>query len=378
MRIACLSYVFIDYTIQLANALSRNGIDVFLLLPVEHTEEHKEDLDSISRNVRRYFYNQPRYYSPINAILVFKLLRQLSAFNPDAVHIQGDNIWFSLILPCLRLRGYRVVSTLHDVKQHLGEERWRFIMHISRLLTVKYSERIFVHGRKMKEQLMVYYPANRICIIPMGEHNVTLLKKYARGLKEEKNLILFFGTIHQYKGLEYLIRAEPLITKEIPGAKIVIAGRAKAFEKYQQLMVNKENFIVHNHFIGSEQGAELFERCSLVVLPYVDASQSGVVPVAYAFKKPVVITDVGSLPEMVDDGKTGYVVMARSEEAMAKAVVSLLKDDPVRKQMGENGYQKLKRDLSWEKIAEKTIQVYREALVRMSKSGNSGTVVEQH
>lgn len=79
-------------------------------------------------------------------------------------------------------------------------------------------------------------------------------------------------------------------------------------------------------------------------------------------KKPVVATNVGSLPEIVDDGKTGYVVRARDEVALAAAVVRLLKNDSLRREFGENGYRKLKNELSWEKIAEKTIRVYWQVL----------------
>lgn len=365
MRTACFSFDFIDYTIQLGNALSQNGIEVFLLLSDEHMKDYLESSNSMRKHVKKYIYNQPRLYSPTNILLTFRLLRQIIDFQPDVIHFQGCHIWFSLALPWLKLKGHHIVTTFHDVKPHHGENHLLMALFMPTLfLARKYSDLIFVHGRKLKEQLTEYYPANKICIIPIGEHNVAPLKKYAKGLKEEKNSVLFFGRIHQYKGLEYLIRAEPLITKEVPGVKIVIAGRGESFEKYQRLMVNRENFIVHNHFIGFEQAAELFEKCTLVVLPYTDASQSGVVPVAYAFKKPVVVTNVGSLPEIVDDGKTGYVVTAGDEVALAKAVVRLLKDDVLRKEFGENGYQKLESELSWNKIAEKTIEAYLEVLGR--------------
>lgn len=357
MRIACFGFGFIDYTIQIANALSQKGIDVFLLLPDEHMGEH---LDSIGGQVRKYIYKQPRLYSPANMLLVLNILKQLSIFNPDVIHIQAGHLWFSLALPWLRLKGYHIVTTLHDVSPHPGENylRTRLLLFLAR----KYSQQILVHGRKIKELMEEFYPANRIHVIPIGEYNVAPLKKYETGLKEDGNLILFFGRIHQYKGLEYLIRAEPLITREVPGARIVIAGRGESFEKYQQMMVNRENFIVYNHYISFKQGAELFERCSLVVLPYVEASQSGVIPAAYGFKKPVVVTDVGSLPEVVEDGKTGYIVPARDEVTLAEAILKLLKDKALRKEMGENGYRKLKRDFSWADIAEKTTQIYQEIL----------------
>ena len=159
-----------------------------------------------------------------------------------------------------------------------------------------------------------------------------------------------------------MIKAEPLIVKQISNAKIVIAGAGEEFEKYEEMMVNRDNFLVHNYRIPYKEGAELLQRCSLVVLPYIEASQSGVIPTAYGFKKPVVVTDVGSIPEIVDDGVTGFIVLPRNSEALADAIVKLLKDEKLRRQMGENAYKKLKTDLSWNDIAEKTIEVYKKAI----------------
>jgi glycosyltransferase involved in cell wall biosynthesis len=136
------------------------------------------------------------------------------------------------------------------------------------------------------------------------------------------------------------------------------------------MMVNKDNFIVHNYRIPYKEGAELFQRCSVVVLPYIDASQSGVIPTAYGFKKPVVVTDVGSIPEIVDDGVTGFIVPSKDPIALVDAIIKLLKDDGLRKQMGENAYKKLKTDLSWDKIVEKTVEVYKECNRRCKKEMN--------
>jgi glycosyltransferase involved in cell wall biosynthesis len=129
--------------------------------------------------------------------------------------------------------------------------------------------------------------------------------------------------------LEYLIKAEPMVTEQVPDAKIIIAGTGENFKKYDKMMMNRDNFIVHNYRIPYKEGAELFQRCSLVVLPYIDASQTGVIPPAYGFKKPVIVTDVGSIPEIVDDGVTGFIVPPRNPEALAEAIVKLLKDEPL-------------------------------------------------
>jgi glycosyltransferase involved in cell wall biosynthesis len=360
MRAALLSFGFTDYTIQLANALTKKRITVLLVISDNQIKEH---LDIINNEVKTVIYKQPRLFNSLkNIFLMFKLFRQIIFFNPNIVHIQGGHLYFSFVLPLLHIK-YPLIVTSHDPKPHIGENylRTRFINFCGR----RYSDKIIVHGEKLKEQLIKEYniPNEKVHAIPIGEHEVAPFKKYERkDLKEVGNLVLFFGRIYKYKGLEYLIKAEPILTEEVPDAKIVIAGTGENFKKYENMMVNKDNFIVHNYRIPYKEGAELFQRCSVVVLPYIDASQSGVIPTAYGFKKPVVVTDVGSIPEIVDDGVTGFIVPSKDPIALADAIIKLLKDDGLRKQMGENAYKKLKTDLSWDKIAEETIDVYKEAI----------------
>ena len=176
------------------------------------------------------------------------------------------------------------------------------------------------------------------------------------------NTVLFFGRIWAYKGLEVLIEAEPLITREVPDARIVIAGRGDSLDQYQQTMVNPGHFELHNHYIPNEMVAELFQSASIVVLPYLEASQSGVIPIAYAFGKPVVATNVGGIPDVVDHGQTGYLVPPNDPASLAKAVIALLTDRRARLEMGQKAQEKARRDLSWTSIAEQTIHVYEKAM----------------
>ena len=350
---------FVDYQIQLANALCKKETVMLVIptnfLPSEHqkTIDNKVDFQLLGRG--------KSWYHPTSLLIFRDFIKKVNEFKPDVIHIQAGGIVDLVLLPFFKK--YPLVSTFHDVKLHAGENnRW---LNFIRYWIRKYSNQIIVHGEKLKEQMIKEYniPNKKVHAIPIGEHEVAPFKKYERkDLKEDGNLILFFGRIYKYKGLEYLIKAEPLITKEVQDAKIIIAGTGEDFKKYEKMMVNKDNFIVRNYRIPYKEGAKLFQRCSLVALPYIDASQSGVIPTAYGFKKPVVVTDVGSIPEIVDDGITGFIVPSRDPEALANAIVKLLKDEKLRKQMGENAYKKLKTDLSWDKIAEKTIEVYTKAI----------------
>jgi len=176
--------------------------------------------------------------------------------------------------------------------------------------------------------------------------------------------VLFFGRIWPYKGLDHLIRAEPLISARVTDVRFVIAGRGEDFARYRAMMRDPDRFTVINEFVSSERRAQLFAEAAVVVLPYVEASQSGVIPIAYAHEKPVVATSVGGLPEAVEDGRTGFVVPPRDERALADAVVQLLEDRRLRRAMGAAGRRKLEDEWSPAKVAEATLRVYDLALGR--------------
>ena len=207
--------------------------------------------------------------------------------------------------------------------------------------------------------------AFRIYVIPhvqIGDDGPSI------SIPEDNDLILFFGRIWEYKGLDYLIRAEPLITARVPKARILIAGHGESFVRYRRMMVHSDRFIVHNEFIPDDRTASYFQRASVVVLPYVEASQSGVISMAYSAAKPVVATAVGGLVEMVEHGRTGFLVAPRDVEQIADAVTCLLLDAPLRHQMGANGKRKVETECSPQVVAGKTLDVYRRAIERATPS----------
>lgn len=361
MRIVFLAFSHMEYSIELAEAVSELE-DVLFMIPKRNINGFG---DVINKNVRLYSFHKPRLRYPTNLIMTYKIVRQINSFHPDVIHLQhlpGEEPWFDLVLPFL-LRKYPMVITVHDVILHSGDNLSRRLHIFRYMLNRGYSEQFIVHGENLKNEMILHYnvPHRDVHVLPRGTNSI--FQRFIEHSAGEENLtILFFGRIWEYKGLRYLIEAEPLITEKIPDAKIIIAGRGEDFYKYREMMVNPEKFIVLNKLIPHKVVADLFQRCSVVVLPYTDASQSGVVPLAYAFKKPVVVTNVGSLPETVVHGETGYIVPPRDSKKLAEAVIALLEDNKKRKIMGENAYKKTQEDLSWKNIAPRTIEVYKWAL----------------
>ncbi|WOX55401.1 MULTISPECIES: glycosyltransferase family 4 protein [unclassified Methanoculleus] len=364
MRVACLTFWFYDYTIQMANELARHT-EVLLLLPDYRSEEY---LESIDPGVKVHIFGYSRHagkFGPSCYPVLREIVAAINDFEPDIVHFQVNNPMLCPLLPMLR--NYPLVATFHDVEPHPGEDRlldigshlYRLTLFVSRF----FPDRIFVHGKALRDILVKNYriPDRKVHVIPIGEHEVAPFIKFEQqGREPEGRRVLFFGRIHRYKGLDYLIQAEPLITREVPDARIVVAGTGEDFARYEMAMANRDAFEVYNYRVPYEEGARLFQQASVVALPYVEASQSGVIPTAYGFRRPVVVTDVGSLPEVVDDGKTGYIVPARDPAALASAIVSLLKDPAACRLMGEQGYIKLKTDMAWSTIVQSLFAVYGE------------------
>jgi glycosyltransferase involved in cell wall biosynthesis len=218
------------------------------------------------------------------------------------------------------------------------------------------ANQIIVHCRHMQNAVTRHCgrPNSEVHIVP----HIILSDTKPRPTSDDGNTILFFGRIWEYKGLEYLIKAQPQITSERPTAKIVIAGRGEDFSRYRRMMSDPDRFVVINEDVSEEMRSELFSRASVVVLPYIDATQSGVVPIAYQFAKPVVATDIGGLPEMVVDGRTGFVVPPKDPASLALAIVRLLRNRSLRVRMGEAGKQKIETESSPSIVAAQTMRVY--------------------
>lgn len=370
MRIAFISYDFGEYCIQHANGLLDSG-EVLLVMPKELYEPHQEMLND---KVELKTFSKPRLRQPIRQIHNLRwILKQIKEFQPDVVHFQLGHLWFNFALPIVRQR-CPIVFTVHDPRQHMGDcgakNTPQWVMDFG----YRRADKVIVHGSQLKQVLFDELKISKddIHVIPhiaIGERDLV-----AAG--PETNELLFFGRIWPYKGLDCLIRAEPLITRECPNAKIVICGKGEGFDRYREMMSNPDQFIVHNRWISDDERRDFFQRASIVVLPYVEATQSGVVPVAYAHSKPVIATRTGGLPDVVDHGKTGLLVEPKDETELAAAIITLLKDSDLRKSMGRAGHQKLQTELSPTVVCKQTADVYRSAIRKRKPRTRASAAVQ--
>jgi glycosyltransferase involved in cell wall biosynthesis len=258
-----------------------------------------------------------------------RLHRRLNALRPDVVHAQWlpvpryDRAWVRRVAS-----EYPTVLTAHDVfPRRSGHRRgWDEILGL--------VDAIVVHSDRAVEQLAgVGVDRRRIVRLlhPVFEAPHGRVAAPPRG-----HTLLFFGLIRTYKGLDVLIRALPRVVREVPDARLVVAG--DPMDAVDPLL-------------------ELMDEAALVVLPYRDLDSSGALATALGYGRPAVVTDVGSLGDIVRDSGAGIVVPPADASALAAACAKLLTDGDARAR-AFRGTGKARRTLTWEAAASEHERLY--------------------
>jgi len=290
-----------------------------------------------------------------------EVVARIRGVHPDVVHLQQGDPVFNLALRWLRR--YPLVVTVHEPSLRGRPRRGRVrFPHWMLTRAFRRGDRLIVYSEYARAELEhLGLPAARIHLTSRPR---PVFESARGGEQATEPKVLFFGRIWPYKGLEYLIQAEPRVSAEIPDVKFVIAGAGESLERYRPLVRNPERFEVRNYEVSKHERDALFAQASVVVLPYVDAYSSAVVPIAYLNRKPVIAASVGGLPEAVEDGRTGLLVEPRDPAALAAALVRLLSDERLRRELGEAGRRRLDAESAPELVARATLDVYRLAIGR--------------
>jgi D-inositol-3-phosphate glycosyltransferase len=180
------------------------------------------------------------------------------------------------------------------------------------------------------------------------------------GLSEGFSYILFFGFIRRYKGLDLLIEAFASERLRAKNMKLIIAGEFYEDDTPYKELIKKYNLekeiILFDRFINDNEVSSFFSVADLVVQPYRSATQSGVTQIAYHFGKPMLVTDVGGLKEIVPHGKCGYTVKPEAGE-IAEAIIDFFEND--RRSFFMENVKKEKEKYSWSRMSASIFEVYK-------------------
>ena len=266
--------------------------------------------------------------NPFNWVHVAKKINKLS---PDLVVFQW---WHPYFAPCYRVltgilkkKGIPVLFVCHNVFPH---ERFPLDRLLTKM-TLKQGSRYIVQSAQDQQDLLQTIPDAVFTRTPHPTYNMFKLRGISRaqareelGISEKEKMLLFFGFVREYKGLKYLLLAMRQILEAFPEVRLYVVGDFGKDKEDYLALIRQEKLEAHvrirDGYVPDAEVEPYFAGCDLVVLPYVSATQSGIVQIAYGFGKPVVVTRVGGLPEVVQDGETGYVVEPQQPEAIADAV----------------------------------------------------------
>lgn len=343
------------------------------------------------KNVKVHQFILP-YKRTINPI--YRIYRIISPYIKNIVyavrtdselfHIQWFNRfhWIDklVLINVYHFLNKKIIYTAHNVNtkaRNNNDNAWnRF--------TLKYFynkvDHIIVHNKKSRRELIENFSVeeSKISIIKFGLNIFTPQKGITKSealsklnLPSNKKIILFFGAINTYKGLEYLIFAYKILLKNRDDIHLVIAGESrdeKYFLEIKNLIskhIANEKISVFFNYIPDEDIELFFTAADCLVLPYKSISQSGVHFLAYSFGLPVIATDVGSFKEEdVIENETGFICKPNDPEDLANTIVkyfnSKLYEDLINTRLSIINW--AKKNYSWESIGEKTFELYKELL----------------
>ncbi len=293
-------------------------------------------------------------YNPFSWIGTIRSIRQLK---PDILLVA---YWTGLLAPLYyllrRLTGIRIVVLLHNLSSH---ESFFFDPLMRRLLAAL-ADGIVTLSKSVFQEVTAVMPAIPVLQLfhPIYEpEEETPSKQYARRalhLGEECPVLLFFGYVRPYKGLDILLRAMPAILQREPALRLVVAGQFFEDPEKFRLLIEQlgvgGSVDLYPGYVSRERTALFFKASDAVVLPYRSATQSGVVQLAYGYGVPVIVTPSGALPEMVHNGRTGWVARDCSSEGLASAVGEFL-DSRKNLTPVHSAIEVFRRDFSWQSFA---------------------------
>lgn len=295
-----------------------------------------------------------------NLSLHRQFARAINREQYDVVHLNGYR--GSQMFLYAYLRRTAKVWTIHDPILHSGEDKWQTRLGYS--LYRFFRVHFILHNRQQLPVFREKYGIRpeRCHYVPLGPYEVFTLFENGPPPTPEPQTVLFYGRISPYKGVEYLVEAAQHVRKHIPSLRVIVAGKPN-YPLETETLEQDDTFEFLNGYVPNDQLAQLIRRAAVVVCPYTDATQSGVVMTAYAFHTPVIATSVGGLPEMVEDGVTGRLVPPRNARALADALTALLQNPAQVQQMKTNLEDSSRSGpLAWDRIAQKTLTVYQQAV----------------
>ena len=376
------------YALGLATALAEAGVKIDFIGSDELDSPELRDNSQIHfLNLRGEQSVDARLLQKMTRVLVyyFRLISYAVMAKPKVFHILWNNKFElfdrTVLMLFYKLMGKQIILTAHNINIGQRDGQDTRLNRATLKFQYRLCDHIFVHTAKMKSELCAKFGVreDKSSVIPLGINqtvpNTALTGAEARrglSIASHDKVILFFGQIAPYKGLEFLVAAFYQIARLDQDYRLIIVGRPKGPKHYwngikESISVSsvRDQVIQKIEFVPDADTELYFKAADVLVLPYVHIFQSGVLFLAYSFGLPVIAADVGSLKEEIIKGKTGLVFEAQNTAALARTIQNYFESDLYRKL---EVYRREIQDFasarySWSKVAAITTAVYAKLLL---------------
>ena len=348
-RVLLLCDWFLKYVAPFAVALKGTGAEVALLCS-DHATEFGGAADERQALIDRLVAAgvevivMPGANTSVSRA-AWTALREARAFKADVIHAQTEILDPRMLLAA---RGAPVVLMVHDPEPHLGAATHTFHHGTLQALWRRRADLILVHGERLAKAVRTSRPVR---VIPHG------MVPHERPLPRPREpVVLLFGRLEYYKGVRVMLEAMELVWAKRPDVRLVVAGEGP---EVGHVPTDDPRIEFHRGYVPEAEVETLYARASLVALPYLEGSQSGVGLLALARGVPLVVTDVGDLPDLVPDET--FVARPGDPQSLAGTLLAHLDhDDAFRAEALESSRAKF----GWDAVARRALQLYDELLAR--------------
>ncbi|WP_225205407.1 glycosyltransferase family 4 protein [Novosphingobium huizhouense] len=363
MRIALIATHHADYAANLAAALAERH-EVLLILSRRNAGRQIRPEAMAWLKARMEVRIVPHHLAPLQPLVALLCARHIARFDADVVHVQEHPTHAMAQLATLLRGRVPLVTTVHDPLPHSGDDaRAAQVYAKSYALLRAASDRILVHGDCLVRALAgTGVAADKVAAVP---HGVLRFGRHGAGVPRARPAparLIFFGRMEAYKGLEELLAANALWLQADPAAgprpELVIAGCGPELSRLAPRL-DAPNITLLRGRIDQAELESLVATSTAAVLPYRDATQSGVIASSFGAGRPVIATRVGALPGAVGDA--GLLVPQGDVAALAQAGLALVRDAGLRTRLERAVEARCAEALCWQKIAGQTLELYAEA-----------------
>jgi glycosyltransferase involved in cell wall biosynthesis len=314
----------------------------------------------------------------------FRLLGYAITAESKVFHILWNNKFElfdrTALMVFYKLLGKKIAFTVHNVNARARDGGDSWLNRATLRFQYRRCDHIFLHTEKMKSELVFDFGISekKTSVIPFGINSTvpdtqltTAKARQQLGLSEKEKVLLFFGNIAPYKGLEYLLEAFTKVAQKEKNYRLIVAGRPKGSEDYWAGLLEKisaspvrDKIILKIEYVPDAETEIYFKAADILILPYTHIFQSGVLFLGYNFGLPAIAADVGSLKDEIIEDQTGFVFRPRNTADLARAIENYFVSDLYLnlKSRRQNIRDFANERYSWSKVARITTEVYSQLL----------------